>query len=244
MSKLKRNIYYDCIGNANKIKALSMQLFCMHQLGSHGIKHYTANKLHKLTGLHINTCKKYMRTLKDMGLVVIEGKSNTLFFRSVRGKHDRRNIVLDGKIDYTSVKSVEYSLNALLIVEIQNQKRYVKQAIESATNGRTPSEVKQARRTCRFRRYGRVFSDDGLSYKTIAKKLGVGIQKAFFTVMFGESLGLFHKVKNVVQVYCKNAAAFFAFADHDYTFCTEHNLYKVGANRYELPDSWSGMVYN
>jgi hypothetical protein len=169
-----------------------------------------------------------------MKLMEIVGNNHTLSFKSLKGRHDRRNIFLDDLVDYSTVKQIEYSLEALAIVLIILQKLYAKQVIETAYNGHCLADVKAARRTCRNRGYGREFIDNGLSFKTIAKRLNVSIQKAFFITLFGENLGFFLRIKNVTQIYRRDAALAFANSGENYTFHTKNNLYKVGANRYEL----------
>ena len=109
--------------NKELLKAIAMFLLIRKKLGSNVLKNYSINKLVNLLGAHSRTIKKRIRVLSQYGLLTIEGK--TLVLRSIVSKHAKRNVKLgERKVEYSSLKSVEYSLQAILVVVIQSRKDF------------------------------------------------------------------------------------------------------------------------
>ena len=118
------------------------------------IKDFSVNKLVTLLGIHAHTVKKRLRVLFDCSLASLEGEN--LVLRSVVSKHAKRNVKLgERKMDYSSLKCVEYSLQAILVIVIQSRKDFAKRTIRNAHgDSRDYKVVKSARSASRKFGYG------------------------------------------------------------------------------------------
>lgn len=209
-----------------------MSLFVKKRICSSAINRYSDNRLHKITGLHANTCKKYIDILTELGLVEFIGRDGkTLVFKKLSSRHQRKNVDL-GDIDGQSVMNIAYHLYAIFNVEIIKHKLFAKHTIETAKDGFR--NIKAAKRKARKYGYGREFIDNGLSFKTIAKKLKCGLQKAQNIIKFCCNKLFLIKHKHVTQIYDRYAQTTILFCPDEYTFATKEYLYIVNANSYEL----------
>lgn len=209
-----------------------MSLFVKQRIKSSAVNNFSYNKLHKLTGLHINTCKRYVRILLNLGLARFDGNgNNTLVFCTLQSRHKNKNIDLKELVS-DKISKIAYQLLAIFNVEIIQRKNWAKHIIATATNGF--KHIKDAKRKVRKYGYGREFIDYGLSLNKIAQKLKCGLQKAQNIIKFGIKYGFIVKHKNVIQIYNKAAKYIFSLFPHQYTFATENNLYIIQANSYSL----------
>lgn len=96
--------------------------------------------------------------------------------------------------------------------------------------------MKKAREICRrYGYYNKEFKDFGISYKTIAKKLGISLQKAFNIVKYAIEHLFLAKFNNFTQIYCKGIGMMQKYVDNNFTFfCTKDNIYYVYANTYKV----------
>lgn len=236
MKGIRRSLIYKMGKKGDKVrKSLSLTIFVKERFTSSTINNYTIDKLHKLTGLHANTIKKRIKTLKDMGLVRFVGKHNEhLLFESISSSSDHRNVYAEFVV-FDNIKDIERALEALLVVEIQRRKDFAKHTIQSAQNPSTLEEHKRAKKICKRYGWGKEYQEFGLSYKGIAKKLGVCVQKAFAIVKFAIEKGFLVKTKRQIQkfIYGIGASSKY-FENNEYTFCTNNNAYTILANVYSL----------
>ena len=218
-------------GNKDLLKAIAMFLLIRKRLGSNIIKNYSINKLVNLLGAHARTIKKRMHVLLEYGLVTIVDK--TLILRSVVSKHAKRNVKLGkNKAEYSSLKSVEYSLQSILLVVVQNRKNFAKRTIRNAHGASHDYKVvKAARDAARKFGYGFEYIEKGLSYKTIAKKLGVCVKTAFEIVKFAVKRKFLNKTTNFISTYMPSVCGRDVYG---YTFTTRNYGYKVLANIYSV----------
>lgn len=216
-------------------KALSLAIFVKERFASSTITNVTIDKLHKLTGLHANTIKKRIKTLKEMGLVKFVGKNNEhLLFESISSSSEHRNVYAEFVV-FDNIKDIEKALEALLIVEIQRRKDFAKHTIQSAQNPSTLEEHKSAKKICKRYGWGKEYQEFGLSYKGIAKNLGVCVQKAFAIVKFAIEKGFLIKTKRQIQKFVYGIGHSLKYIDNnEYTFCTNNNAYTILANVYSL----------
>lgn len=237
MNQLRRHIFYNSRGNANMIKALALAVYIKHNVVSSTITNYTTNKLRNLTGLSYSAITKRMNTLKQLGFVKFVGNNNQhLVFVNMTSHCKHRNIDLS-KCVVNSVKDIEKSLYAMFILEIQKRKDFVKHTIQVANNPKWSEfeDMKKANKLCNRNGYGKEFKEYGISYKTIAKKLGVCLQKAFEIVKFAIVNNMIVKYKHCKQLYVKGIKNAQKFCDfNDVTFFTNNNAYKVYANSYAI----------
>lgn len=237
MNQLRRYIFYNSRGNANMIKALALAVYIKHNVVSSTITNYTTNKLRNLTGLSYSAITKRINTLKQLGFIKFVGRNNQhLVIGNMTSHCKHRNIDLS-KCVVNSVKDIEKSLYAMFMLEIQKRKDFVKHTIQSVNNPSNLEEHKKARQISKRYGYDREFKEYGISYKTIAKKLGVCLQKAFEIVKFAIVNNMIVKYKHCKQLYVKGIKNAQKFCDfNDVTFFTNNNAYKVYANTYELVD--------
>ena len=243
MDRIRRKIFYKMYKNKSVTKALALAIFVKNRIKSSTIQDFSYNKLHLLTGLHINTLKKRLDVLKKMGVVEFIGTHKQhLCFKSIVSSCDHRNVsIKHGEFD--TIKDIEMTLFAYLVVEIQRRKDFAKHTIQTARNGRDLEQIKEARRTCRRNGYGEEYQEWGLSYKGIAKRLGVGVQKAFLVVKFAIEQGLVTKIKRQLQKFVKGIGAMCKSIDSDFTFCTKDNEYYILANAYALTPKTMAWQY-
>jgi len=225
---VRRNIATQMFGNKKILKALSMLLMYHKITGCNVCKKYSINKIANITGLSSTTTTKRIQTLKEYGLVEIKGTS--LVFCSITSRHRDRNERLD-KVSYISVKDIEKSLYAILICIIQKRKDFIKRAILEANNSHSYKTIKRAKMI--IRRYARdkEFHDWGISYKTIAKKIGVSLKTAFEYVRYAV-LHKFIAVQRHFQRYFfkginKYPACGFTFTTQNYAYIVSANTYTV-----------------
>lgn len=217
------------------LKAIAMFLLIRKRLsGSNALKDYSVNKLVKLLGIHARTVKKRMRVLLQRGLVSISGQ--TLILRSVVSKHAKRNVKLgERKMEYTSLKSVEYSLQSILLVIIQSRKDFAKRTIRNAHGASHDYKVvKAARSIARKFGYGSEHVERGLSYRTIAKKLGVSVKTAVEIVKFSVKRAFLTKETHSIATYMKSVCNREVYG---YTFTTRNYGYNILANTYSVSPS-------
>lgn len=220
--------------NKELLKAIAMFLLIRKKLGSNVLKNYSINKLVNLLGAHARTIKKRIRVLSLYGLLTIEGKA--LVLRSIVSKHAKRNVKLgERKVEYSSLKSVEYSLQAILVVVIQSRKDFAQRTIRNAHGASHDYKVvKAARDAARKFGFGFEYVEKGLSYKTIAKKLGVSIKTAVEIVKFAVKRTILKKTKHFISEYLPKVNFMEVLGCN---FTTRNYGYKVMANTYSVSPS-------
>lgn len=230
MKYISRKLYNEIISDRDARKAFALLIWVKKNKPCSVIPAYSHYKLSKLTGIHATTIKKYINILFNWGACEFVGKGN-LRFNKVRVKYS--NVKID-RIDYSSVKSIERSLCALLIVEVQKRKEYLSQLHKTATDPNRFTSIKKVKKAKKIVQWRGLknFSDNGISYRYLTNKLGCSRSKASEAIKEGENLGLFTKTKNVTQIYMKNALSLPNYGD--FTFARKNNIYIVGANTYSL----------
>lgn len=222
--------------NNNKlVKALSLAIFVKNQIVSSTINNYTIDKLHTITSLHPTTIKKRLNTLKQMGLVKFIGKNKEhMIFESITSSSEHRNVYAEF-VMFDNIKDIEKSLYALLVIEIQKTKDFAKHTIQSMKKPSNIDEYKKAKKICNRYGYGNEYKEYGISYKYIAKKLGVCLQKAFNVVKFAVEKGFLCKFNRQKQEFSYRIGCTSKFCENkDYTFCTLNNKYMILANVYSI----------
>lgn len=218
-------------GNKELLKAIAMLMFIRKQLGSSILRNYSINKLVSITGAHASTIKKRIRVLSRYNLVSVTDK--TLVLRSIVSKHAKRNIKLGERfMKYSTLKEVEYSLQAMLVKELQNKKDFAKRTIRNAHGSSHDYKVvKAARDAARKFGYGNQYVEKGLSYKTIAKRLGVSIKTAVKIVKFAVKRTILKKTTHFLSTYLPKVNYMEGLG---YTFTTYNYGYTVLANTYAV----------
>lgn len=233
-------------------KAIAFSLYMKSRVVSSSVPHFTINKLHEISGVSATTIKKRLRILRQHNMVSFTGKGgHCIVFNSLRSHTSHRNICIkdiDFIADHCShkntnaqnVKFIDDILTALLIIEIQNHKNFAKQMIQQSDQPKGLNELKIAKKACNRFGYSDKFSDNGISYKYMAQKIGCGLQKAFDIVKFATKGQILVKFRNVQKFYFPGAKFIKEELLRIYTYIKGNTAYKVSANRYQLCD---GMVF-
>lgn len=235
MEAIRRNIFNMIPDDKQFVKAFSLAIFIKHKFVSSTVTNFSFNKLHKITGLHSVTLKKRIRVLKNLGFIEYIGRNNEhLVVKSMSSHNKLRNIDLSN-IVFDTIKDIEKSLLTLIVVEIQKRKNYVKQIINAFVNPKTTKQYKAARRKCRLFGYGHQYNEYGISYKRIAREMGVGIQKAVKIIKFAVKYKFLEIIHRQEQEFCYGIKLIDKYdGKKDYTFCTKNNKYTIFANEYVL----------
>lgn len=235
MKSIRKKLVYKMYNNDRLVKALSLAIFVKNQIVSSTINNYTIDKLHILTSLHSTTIKKRLDTLKQMGLVKFVGKNKEhMIFESITSSSEHRNVYAEF-VMFDNIKDIEKALYALLVVEIQKAKDFVKHTIQSMNNPSNLDEHKKAKKICNRNGYGNEYKEYGISYKYIAKRIGVCLQKAFNVVKFAIEKGFLNKFNRQKQEFSYRIGCTSKYDENkDYTFCTLNNKYTILANVYSI----------
>lgn len=199
MKRLSRKTYREAISDTDERKAISMLIFIKSKYRSSVVLNYTYSKLSQITGMHKSTVKKRLNTLGSMGLLETIGKKNQhLLFKSVRA--GKSNVRLD-KLDLSSVKSIEIGLQALYIVEEQNQKIYISHRVSKATQPKSNMDSQEYKQWKKAKRYCRQhgltkFEDNGISIDTLAKRMRTSKSKVMNAIKYGQERSFFVKRNN------------------------------------------------
>lgn len=226
-------------GDLILVKAVAMAIYVKNRMRDSRVKDYSLNGLRKIVHLHHNTVRKYTDKLYTWGLVRMEG--NDMVFTSLSERHGRPKVSIGSTAGLT-IKQIENQLLAAQVVLIVKRKEYAKRTIATATNpGRRKDDYddfKRARKARMKYGYADVFHDYGLSYKTIARRLGIGLQKAEEVVRYAIAHGLLVKHRRQEQHRVGGigfAAKYVDEGGSNMTFSTKDNVYIILANVYSLP---------
>lgn len=233
MKKISRKIFNENISDADAIKALALLIFVKIKYPTSVVPNFSLYKIKKISGLHISTIRKRIETLGRMGLLTFVGKYNQhLLFKKIRAQKSNVNISM---INTSSVKSIELGLRALFLQEKVCQKNYVQQLIESGSNAKCLKDKKKADRVKAKRGYTD-FKDNGISYKYIASKLGVSLNKAVLIVDYAVKNHMVVKHKHITQyLYAKGEARkICALSENNKFFATDNCIYSISCNTYTL----------
>lgn len=233
MKKISRKLFNDNLSDTRAIKALALLIFVKTKFKASVVPDFSYYKLSKITGMHIDTVKKRIESLREMNLVAKEGKyGQHLRFNKVRAKKSNINF---SRINKKSVKSIETGLRAMFVQEKICQKNYVKQLMESGDNPKTLKEKKKADEIIAKRGYTG-FVDNGISYRYMAKKMKVGLNKVSEIIKYAETNKIVLKHKHI-ELYARiegNAKNIVSMLGEENMFATKNNVYRVGCNTYSL----------
>lgn len=227
-------------------KAIAFSLFIKSQTTSSTIHNWTINKLHELTGVSALAIRDRLKVLRELDLIEEVGITRKhLVFKTLKSHTSHRNTNIP-TIAFNPIKSIrknekaqyikflENTLSVMLVIEIQRHKEFAKQMIQQKCNPKSLNELKDAQKACNRFGYGKQYVDNGISYKCIAKKLGVGLQKAFEIISFAVKNQILRKKRNIQSKYL----AYFKYIEdmlrHTYTYFKNNHIVKVSANTYSL----------
>ena len=250
INRLSRRLFQYVVGDRKRSRAISFAILMKNRKPASVVKDWSYKGLARISELAPGTCKTYVHILLEMGLVSMStynGHSYLCFNnlkahkktnRGKTGYHTPKNKDIDlGNYDATSVKTIEMTLKALTIVEIQRRKDYAQQCISAKQNPRNLPEYKKAEKICRARGWDSSFVDNGISYNHIRRQLNCSPNTVNATIQYGEKNGLFtvSRFDPELIYHCPGQAReAVQYLDISYSWCTDDNVYYQPANRFSL----------
>lgn len=214
MQRLDRNIFEALHKTQDGRKAIALFIVLKSIYRAGGISNYSANRLRKVLGMHLDTLKRLMSILKDNGLCELVGKNKkTLRMRSIRTTWKDRDIDIsfikfslkrreNGSYDGVRyvIDKIAKELVAVYIIETNRHREYARRLVSSSANPHSKDEMVKAKKEMRKRGYGKRFVNKGISYKGLGEKLGMSEQMAFYTVKYCVDNGILIKQNNIERI--------------------------------------------
>lgn len=180
-----------------------------------------------------------MATLKELDIIEYVGNNKQhLLFKNARAKKSNVNVEV---LDKTDIQSISDGLLALFLVEAQLHKEYIKQLLLKKETAKKGENIKAVCKEIRERGLiGRKFEDNGISYKYISKKLGIGFSRVSALIKHAVKLGMLSVEKHVELIFDAKGTGkngFFSFnllVNKRNRFATKRGIYEVKANSYIL----------
>lgn len=214
MQRLDRNIFEALHNTQDGRKAIALFIVLKSIYRAGGIPNYSANRIRKVLGMHIDTFKRLMDVLKSNGLCYLIGKYNkTLKMRSIRTKWKDKDIDISfikvalKRRENGSYEGIRYVIDkiakelvAVYIMETNRRREYARRLVSSSVNPHSKDEMVKADKERRKRGYGKRFVNKGISYSGLGEKLGMSEQMAFYTVKYLVDNGFLVKQKNIERI--------------------------------------------
>lgn len=241
---IRRNIFMGIGLDKTLVKALALAVFIKTRFASSCVRNFSYRKLRALTGLHDTTLKKRIAKLEEYGLITRVGRNNEhLVVSSIASHNNRRNVDIS-RIEVETIKEIENSILAMVVVEMQKRKDFVKHILNCVANPKDTREYKRSRRICRDYGYQGEYKEYGISYKRIAKEMGVCLQKAIRIVKYALTNDFLNVEHRQAQIRIQGAIFLDKYFEGGYyTFCTKNNAYRIYANVYSLGSRFSTWKY-
>lgn len=246
MTQIRRKILHQMYRNPKLRKAVAFSLYVKSQTASSTVQNWTINKLHELTGVSSLAIRERLKVLRELGLIEeIGAHKKHLVFKTLKSHTSHRNasvptieFILNKNIRKNEkaqkIKLIENTLSVMLVIEMQSRKEFAKQMIRQKNDPVNLQELKVAQKACNHFGYGKRYVDNGISYKHIAEKLGVSIQKAFEIISFAVKNQILRKKRNIQSRYLSCFKYIEDMIKHSYTYYKNNHVVKVSANTYSL----------
>ena len=208
-----------CNDKAEQTKSLALILFYQMRLLQNEseynrqglyywrVRNFSYNKIRKVTGLHIATIRKRIRTAERNGW--IKRVKNDLVFdpKQIKSSHQRNNYILHE--GFQKITELQDWLLAHIIVNIQEAKECAKDIFGRLKNPKDIEEYQKMRCIVK-ERYPKhtEFADYGISYKCLVMNMGVRRTKLKGVLKFAEKHNIIHRVRNIRQVNENETAMF------------------------------------
>lgn len=243
--KIRRTILLSIMGDKAAQKAVSLLMLLKSRIGrTSSIKGASVNRIAAISGTSPSTVRKYIPIWEDMQLVEWQGsRGDVLTIKRIASKTHHRNVEVD-RLNYKTFKMLYKTLRSLLFLILNSHKRFIERLLRTATDPQNGEDFKKARKLSEF--YARRDADGvfrykeyGLSYKTIANRLGYCTRTAEEIVKFAVKLKWCRKTTHFLSHFLPNVRGMFV---EGYTFTTRDHGYKVLANTYSENRYWYGIL--
>lgn len=238
--RLRKRLLYDTYGDKRWQKALALLMFLKSKAGTtQRIANFSYNKIRKISGLSSTTIKKHFEILKQNGLIAFEGKAkDILVLKGISSRKAHRNIEAK-KIVGKTFKDTYHALRAVLFLNLQARKMFVKRMLRIAHNPRKGENFKKAKKFCKHYANSNKFNELGISYKTIGKKVGFCARTAENIVKFALNKRWCRKETHYQATYLPGVN--FKWVE-GYKFTTYNYGWNIMANTYKLTRYWTGNL--
>ena len=234
------------MGDTTMQKAVVLLLLLKKRIVTSAIHEFSINKAAIIAEVSPNTIKRYLPIWEGMGMVDYQGvNSDILVMKKISSSTKHRNYAID-RLDFSSFKRLYNSYREFLFLVIQSRKDYVKRLLRIAHDPRRGEDFKGARKACR--QYAKtkagektaIYHEYGLSYKKIARKIGVCVKTAQKIVSGTIKKRWCCKQRNFISFLLPSVNK---MEIDGYTFTTHNYGYIILANTYTVSRSW-GMALN
>ena len=249
-----------CNGKAEQTKSLALILFYQIRLLENEseynrqglyywrVRNFSYNKIRKVTGLHIATIRKRMRTAERNGWAKRIGNDIVFDSKALKSSHTRNNYTHDN--DFTRITDLQDWLLAHIIVNIQEAKEYAKDIFGKLTDPKDLKELKKARRIAKERYpMNTKFADYGISYRCLVMNMGIRTTKLKGILRMAEQQGIIMRKRNILQVGQTESAYFMELDKYDslldymkqkyrklvHYYFYKNSCYLCFANTYSIP---------
>lgn len=242
--QIRRNTLISAMGDKAAQKAVSVCLLMKDRLGPSSVLHRpTLSRIAETAGISPSTAKRYLPLWLKLGLVEYQGtKNRVLVVKKMASSNKHRNIEV-GKLNFNSFKELYKAFRSLLFLLLNSRKSFLKRVIRIATNPKRGEDFKKARKLRDHYAkgdYGKTeYTEYGLSYKTIAKKLGYCARTAQNIVELAVKNKWCKKVNHSTSQLLPGVCGMYV---EGYTFTTHNFGWKILANTYEESAYWYGIL--
>lgn len=228
---MKLKITYNLIqhfADKGEIKKLSIFLFLKSRFYSSVIKGSQCRKLASVIGISKSTAAKYMKVADEMGVFIKQGDDLLI----ISPKLLAYKLHIDNGAGFllekcNSVKEIEQKLLQSLIKRKSDQFNYIKQ--KSLHLKKTTKTYAQKKNAIKFMRDRKVAEGKySVSYKRIAKNLGVSVGKAYRLILKMIKAGRVIKFTTFKIAYAGNKK----YSGIGHFLSNKGNYIVVGRNEY------------
>lgn len=238
MKLITKKLRNELLKGQDYARAIAFSILVKQMTVSSTVKGYTINKLHEMTGIHANTIQKHLLTLARLNLID-EQPNGCIVFKSLSSKTASRNMPPLDFDRFHTLHDIEYALYTVVIMDIIQQKEYVKEKLDIRYDPEKNDNFENARKFCRRYHYTRPYQENGLSYEGFAAKAHISKGKAEAIIKFAVKHHFIEKHNRQIQIPVwgigKDVVNKTAFLETiGATFCTNNNVYKIYANTYTI----------
>lgn len=241
--KVRRRYMNDVKGSTMQQKALAMAVYLKHRIDRRDstLYNFSPNKIKTITGIAPKTLMRYLPTMLSCGYAAFTGKNREhLLIKRLSSHSDYGNIDISN-FRFDSFSEVYNSLRAYIFLMLQARKDYVRRILQAVKNPPKGADYKEIRRKVKvlvnrgiIRNAQQEYREFGLSFKRIAKEIGICTRTAENVVNFAVKKAWVKKERHVSQFFFPKVNR---YPVKGCTFSTRNNVYVVRANSYALSRS-------
>ena len=239
MKYIRRSILREIADDKRKQKAVALALCLKEKSGNSSvIRSYTPHKVARMVGVHRNTAKKYISILIEMNLAEIT--NGDLFIKRMVSGSKHRNIDISA-FTINTTKNIYHQIRDLLFLLVQAGKDFIRRLLRLRKDPPQGVDFKKVRRLSKkcCGNPDAEYEERGLSYKTIAKRIGCCTRTAVKVVKDAIRRKWCEKTNHCERHYLPNVW----YAEiPGYTFTTIDYGFIIKPNTYDLSPTWTSAL--